>query len=641
MCRRLEVVVGTFRVGGGVKIAPRMQLSIRSFFTAPSPADTNANKKEKKEEEVRKARSSGADGGEGAGDALAREAEVVGEGEQGAAERCPLDGAEAALRDNEAASPSAGSAHDDDDGEEEEQEEEKEDGAVERGAGSDGGEIAAAGASRRGGTKNEDNSYLLERDKRIAMNRERMMQFMGEIMSALPSDPSAEPSRVQKRKRGKRKTAEVEPVEANARRRSTRLRGSPAAVENQNTVGTHALVEVGEEEEEEEEVEEFMESAVGRYECADISAAALRHYRTAGSMNAEGSDGGVVRSQLARIPVSLCCSDVTRAYAACSSPSGHLIGVGGKGGFACVFGTDAFESAPAAATVAGSEEGQEDFEAEPLFEFRPHRGWLADLQFSDANILVTAGNDGNLCGWDIAQVNTLSGMPKRIFLSAKTLHASGIFSMDCRGSDVLTSSKDGSTCLSRFRADGHIGEIRRFDEHHAGVIKCVRYRGRPLSSGRTDVFADCGNDLSISVVDLRSNAYPSMTIDTGHERAVNRVCWHPHDENIILSTSFGPSVLLHDLRRPEAPLFAMSGHSRNGSCHKGIYNACFMQEGRTVVCAGEGTSRISVYSTLTGQPISRGHVGFDASNLSVWAPADDCEFLLASHNCATSAFVCC
>ena len=363
-CRCLEVVVGFPRVGGGVKIA-RMQLSIRSFFTAPSPADTNANKKEKKEEEVRKARSSGADGAEGAGDALAREAEVVGEGEQGAAERCPLDGSEAALRGNEKTSPSAGSAHDYNDGEEEEQEE-KEDGAVERGAVSDGGEIAAAGASRRGGTKNEDNTYLLERDKRIAMNRERMMQFMGEIMSALPSDPSTEPSRVQKRKRGKRKTAEVEPVEANARRRSTRLRGSPAADENQKTIGTHALVEVGEEEEEEEEVEEFMESAVGRYECADISAAALRHYRTAGSMNAEGSDGAVVRSQLARIPVSLCCSDVTRAYAACSSPSGHLIGVGGKGGFACVFGTDAFESAPAAVTVAASEEGQEDVEAEPL-----------------------------------------------------------------------------------------------------------------------------------------------------------------------------------------------------------------------------------------------------------------------------------
>ena len=58
-------------------------------------------------------------------------------------------------------------------------------------------------------------------------------------------------------------------------------------------------------------------------------------------------------------------------------------------------------------------------------------------------------------------------------------------------------------------------------------------------------------------------------------------------------------------------------------------------------CAGEGSARISVYDAATGRPVGRGLVGFDASNLSVWTPTAGCEFLLASHDRLTSAFVCC
>ena len=122
---------------------------------------------------------------------------------------------------------------------------------------------------------------------------------------------------------------------------------------------------------------------------------------------------------------------------------------------------------------------------------------------------------------------------------------------------------------------------------------------------------------------------------------MNRVCWHPHDDNLIVSTSSGPAVLLHDLRRSSAPLLEMRGHAPAGRAPRGIYGAVFMQGGRAVVCAGEGSARISVYDAATGRPVGRGLVGFDASNLSVWTPTAGCEFLLASHDRLTSAFVCC
>ena len=80
-------------------------------------------------------------------------------------------------------------------------------------------------------------------------------------------------------------------------------------------------------------------------------------------------------------------------------------------------------------------------------------------------------------------------------MATGSYHTAGIWSADTCGARVLTSSKDGSVTAATLTPTG-IAATRVFDEHHAGIVKCVRARD-------AHVFADCGADGLVCVLDDR------------------------------------------------------------------------------------------------------------------------------------------
>jgi WD40 repeat protein len=103
---------------------------------------------------------------------------------------------------------------------------------------------------------------------------------------------------------------------------------------------------------------------------------------------------------------------------------------------------------------------------------------------------------------------------------------------------VLTAGKDARSVLSTLRVDsGELSVVRSFEEHRSTVTKCARFRPH-LSGGEPKIFADCGNDMRVCVLDVRSSsAAPSIVIEgeASHGSVINSVAWHPTNENILAS----------------------------------------------------------------------------------------------------------
>ena len=180
--------------------------------------------------------------------------------------------------------------------------------------------------------------------------------------------------------------------------------------------------------------------------------------------------------------------------------------------------------------------------------------------------------------------------------------------MQERGLRVLTGSKDATVRVTAVRPTGEFTAVREFAECHSNVVKCVRWRDDAVS-------ASAGNDGNVCVLDHRAAGPGGATlIEDAHPFAVNVVEWHPGDAHLLLSASFSDEVLLHDLRRPAAPLHRFTGHIHAGKSKK-IYHPVFIDGGRAIATSGEKSERLSLYCTRTGSTISRGHLGFDALSL--------------------------
>ena len=129
---------------------------------------------------------------------------------------------------------------------------------------------------------------------------------------------------------------------------------------------------------------------------------------------------------------------------------------------------------------------------------------------------------------------------------------------------------------------------------HSSVVKSVRWQ--PSSSTAPTIFASTGNDNSLVVCDVREpDATSGLRCDNAHTASINtvsvfvndsnllyivisctvcieiqlkrcKVRWHP-SEPLLLSTSFSSSLLVHDTRRFDRPLFTLVGHT--GSSYDG------------------------------------------------------------------------
>ena len=169
-------------------------------------------------------------------------------------------------------------------------------------------------------------------------------------------------------------------------------------------------------------------------------------------------------------------------------------------------------------------------------------------------LLLTAGNDGALCLWDLGRAAATGsggrggGLVPQCLARATDLHAGalglgcscqlpvpcvapplhacqlalqpnaclgahpalpraaaappplgGIFSLAEHSGRVLTASKDSTVTISSLEGSGgtaSLAAVQRYDELHDGVVKCARWRD-------AHTFASCGNDRRLCVVDAR------------------------------------------------------------------------------------------------------------------------------------------
>ncbi|KAJ7533464.1 hypothetical protein O6H91_13G050500 [Diphasiastrum complanatum] len=318
---------------------------------------------------------------------------------------------------------------------------------------------------------------------------------------------------------------------------------------------------------------------------------------------------------------------LTRIYSmdvACVERSDRaLLAAGGHQGRMAVFGTHIGCNSHFQGDYASSKtdlEANASLEILPLLSWKGCKGWISQVKFlseqpqEGSMLLLSSSNDSSLILWDInkqeqkhPQVSTgnWKGSPM-IVAEAESLHSDGIFGMHETSCQIATASKDGTIAYCRI-SDAKFVKERSISGHHSSTIKCVRFRDK-------HVVADGGADGLICILDLRLPQPCTLNIHDTHASGINVVEWNPCDENMLLSASNDPHLLLHDIRNHLEPLHKLIGHM-SPQLHRSsrIYRPTFVAKGHAVATPGEGSKQISLYSVSSGKAISRGHVGFDAN----------------------------
>ena len=99
--------------------------------------------------------------------------------------------------------------------------------------------------------------------------------------------------------------------------------------------------------------------------------------------------------------------------------------------------------------------------------------------------------------------------------------------------------------------------------HDGQVVKCVRW-----ASDGAPVFASCGNDGAVRVVDTRvGNGGETVLAEEAHGgQAVNCVRWAMGAPELLLTSGFDPAIRVWDLRSPNAALHTFTGHLGSARC---------------------------------------------------------------------------
>jgi len=192
-------------------------------------------------------------------------------------------------------------------------------------------------------------------------------------------------------------------------------------------------------------------------------------------------------------------------------------------------------------------------------------------------------------------------MPRQMYTSAPH-GGSGIFGMDEAGGRVYTAGKDATVVESTFTSS-ELKVVREWDEHHSGVVKCVRVR----SGGSLNEFASCGVDGRIHIYDGREPGNV-MCLEEHFAFSVNSVCWQPSSSasNILMAAGNDPFIKVFDIRHPAKPLHILTGHQGMGiSRVKQIYHPIFCANGAGIISQGEGSDHITLFNTQTGNIVSR------------------------------------
>ena len=247
---------------------------------------------------------------------------------------------------------------------------------------------------------------------------------------------------------------------------------------------------------------------------------------------------------------------------------------------------------------------------DPVLSWKGHGGrWIADARFLPAvatsNIsiprrLVTAGNDGTVCLWDLSSTSLTTGAPRLSHRTNKSLHSSGIFSMDVKIQQddclIVTGSKDKSIAVST------LSQLSRDDgpswrsHFHTGKVSCVSF-----SSLTMNLIASASDDSLVAIHDMRQSGLDSNGIvaclEDSHVRPHSAV-WMPSSDSKFLTAGLDDVIKLWDVRNTRKPILSMHGHvPASGKKLKRIHRPSFFScvSDSFILSGGENSHSISMF----------------------------------------------
>jgi hypothetical protein len=294
---------------------------------------------------------------------------------------------------------------------------------------------------------------------------------------------------------------------------------------------------------------------------------------------------------------------------------------------------------------------------DPVLSWKAHNGrWIADAKFLSSSTktmateagstetpsrLVSAGNDGTVCLWDLSTVSYSTGEPKLLHRTGKSYHGSGIFCMNISSSSLFptSSSSDGSnrnnenssdvmictgskdksvavSSLGSLQAAGSTGEPLWRSQFHTAKVGAVKLKGR----GST-ILASASDDGLVALHDFRANgcgrtseSYSSSLVaklEDAHDRP-HSVLWDRSNEFVFVTAGLDPIVKVWDQRNLSKPVACLQGHvptstSRCKRIHRPVFfDPSFLtptypkQFTGPRVCpflltGGQGSASVSVY----------------------------------------------
>lgn len=247
------------------------------------------------------------------------------------------------------------------------------------------------------------------------------------------------------------------------------------------------------------------------------------------------------------------------------SPESKLICAAGKSGMINIWNHN---------YSTQSQINNENEDIYPKLSWKAHGGrWISDVRFLQLknndrnNNIISAANDGSVCLWDTSKTSCQTGIPKLICNTGKSLHSSGIFSMDVFGELVCTASKDKTFRVTNLESicNKQIIQSTYISHNHTSKVSCVAMRNENMI-GSTD-------DTTVQIHDIRSPD-TITTINDAHSRP-HSIVWHPTQEHNFVTAGLDDFIPMWDTRKLEKPVSYFRGHALKTKKYKKIFRPAF------------------------------------------------------------------
>lgn len=267
----------------------------------------------------------------------------------------------------------------------------------------------------------------------------------------------------------------------------------------------------------------------------------------------------------------------------------------GKAGIVAVWDTTSKSTDDSSDKNNEDDDGNDSYATiHPRLSWKAHAGrWIAEARWLPETTttchgqqrvvvpsrLITAGNDGTVCLWDLTTVSQRTGIPKLLHQTSKDLHTSGIFALDvlvCKDKatttatttlTVATGSKDKTVALSTWKIckkDKVSTTTWWRSQHHTAKVGDVRLH--PRFDQGVPLLGSVGDDGRVLVHDPKHQrlvAESSGGSGSGHAKP-HSFRWHPTETYTCLTAGYDKSIYLWDLRKlggkAATPLATLEGH---------------------------------------------------------------------------------